>query len=267
MPEIHDALARAVAAHRRPHRWWHPSRRPALLAVGALILTGTAVAATGAWHPILGDDHRGHPQPAHSAVPGDQTAALAVLRRAQTDSDRRADVQQVLRLLARGEINGVHTDAIRVLRRRPDGVTILLPASRVGRHDAGHPSSLRHQVLCVLTSVTTTRTITVKDRSGKPRTIPEPAGAGQVCGDLHQLRTTGIGASGTRTDHGWLTGALVPDGVARVIIRLRHHRYLSAPVHDNYYEVNTGNELAPAWGVRWLDARGHTIDHRNRKHP
>jgi hypothetical protein len=250
MPEIHDALAHAVAGRARRPRRWRPSRRVGLLAVGALVATGTAVAGTGAWHPILGDDHRGHPQEAVGSIPPDQLAALGVLRRPQTDSDRSRDVQSILRLLARPEINGIHTDGIRLLRERRDGATILVPVVRVGRHDAGHPSSIRRQVLCVLTGFRITRT-------GQAA-----GGAGQVCGDLRQLRTTGIGASGSRSDHGWITGALVPDGVARVVIRLRHHRHVAATVHDNYYEINTGDELAPAWGVRWLDARGHTIEHR-----
>ena len=55
--------------------------------------------------------------------------------------------------------------------------------------------------------------------------------------------------------------------VARVIVRLRHHRKVAAPVHDNVYEVNTGDELAPAWGVRWLDAQGNIIDHRAKTSP
>jgi hypothetical protein len=42
----------------------------------------------------------------------------------------------------------------------------------------------------------------------------------------------------------------------------RRHRTLTAQVRDDYYEINTGEEIAPAWGVRWLDADGHTIDHR-----
>ena len=57
------------------------------------------------------------------------------------------------------------------------------------------------------------------------------------------------------------------DGVASVVIGLRNDRDLTAQVHDNYYEINTGNELAPAWGARWLDAQGNTIDHRRTNHP
>jgi hypothetical protein len=265
MPEIHDALARAVGA-RPVRRRRRPSRRAGLLAVGVLVVSGSAVAATGGWRPILGDDDRGHPQPARATVPAAQVSALSVLRRAQTDRDRGPDVRSILRLLPRTGINGVQTDAIRLLRQREDRVTILVPAERVGSRKIS-PTSIRRRVLCVLTGVTTTRNATVKDRTGRPRTIRVPGGAGQVCGDLRQLRTTGIGASGTRTDKGFITGALVPDSVASVVIRLRNDRHRTANVHDNYYEINIGNELAPAWGARWLDAHGNTIDHRRTKHP
>jgi len=248
MPEVHDALARAVAARARPRRRRHVPRRAGLLAVGAAIATGTALAATGAWHPILGDSHRGHPQEAHTAIPGNQDAALAVLRRAQTDADRGPQVRAILRLLPRGEINGVHTDGIRLLRRRADGVTILVPTERVGRHDQGYPSTIRRRVLCVMTGT----------RAGRGLS------AGASCGDVMQLRTTGIGGA-TGSDRGFIVNALVPDGVARVVIRLRGHRTITAPVHDNLYEVRTGREVPPAWGVRWLDAYGRIIEHRRRR--
>jgi hypothetical protein len=67
------------------------------------------------------------------------------------------------------------------------------------------------------------------------------------------------------SDHGFFINRLVPDGVARVVIRLRRHRTITVPVHDNLYEVNTGDELPPGWGVRWLDASGNKIDHRRDK--
>ena len=269
MPEIHDALAHAVATRPAQRRWRHPSRRTGLLAAGAFLATGSALAATGAWHPTLGDDQRGHPQAASIAVPSQQAAALGVLRRAQTASDRGTDVQVVLRLFPRVEINGVHTNAIRVLRRRTNFVAMLVPAERVGTHDSGHASSIQRNVLCLLTGVTIKPpTATVSDHNGHTQTIHTPSGpsAGQVCGDLRQLRTTGIGGA-TRTDTGWISGALVPDGVASVVIRLRHHRRATARVHYNYYAINTGSELAPARGTYWLDAQGHTIDHRRATQP
>jgi len=270
IPELHDALARAIALPRAaPRRWWRPSRRAGLLALGAVVVTGSAVAATAGWHPVLGHNERDRPREANTSVPAAQVAALGVLRREQNDADRGPQVQSVLRLLMRQEINGIHTDAIRTLRRHHNLVTMLVPVERVGRHDAGHPSSIQHSVLCVFYGIQNAPpTTTVKDH-GKTRTIPNIPGpsAGWGCGDLNKLNTTGIGAI-VRTDNGqWLTSALVPDGVARVIVRLRHHRKVAAPVHDNFYEVNTGDELAPAWGVRWLDAQGNIIDHRAKTSP
>jgi hypothetical protein len=178
------------------------------------------------------------------------------LRRAQTAADRSRDVRHILRLLPRSEINGVHVDAIRLLRQRADGATVLIPTEREGRHDPGYPSSLQRRVLCILTSVT---------RTPRPSQMGVTSSAGGTCGNVRQLRSTGISAT-VGSEHGYIRGGLVPDGVTRVVIRLRHHRLISAPVRDNYYEVNTGNEVAPGWPVRWIDAHGRTITH-NRDHP
>jgi hypothetical protein len=272
MPEIHDALARAVAARRaRRRRSW----RVGLLVLGGVVFAGSAVAAGSGWHPIIGDGDRGHPREARAAIPADQLALLAVLRREQTDADRGADVRAVLRLLGRGEIDGVHADGIRLLSRHANGVTVLVPTERVGRHDKGSPSSIRRQVLCVMTSIhMRARTAHVKGSGGKTRTIRTPAGLGTgvSCGTLRDLRTTGIGAS-TVLGAGVLSGPansgrltvlaskLVPDGVASVVGRLRGGRRVTAKVHDNLYEFQS-NELPPAWGVRWLDAQGRPIEHR-----
>jgi hypothetical protein len=252
LPEVHESLASAVATRRARRPWWRSARGAAWCAAGAAIVSGSAVAATTGWHPILGDSDRGHPQEARAPVPGDQRAAIAVLRRAQTDADRTPHVLAVLRLLVRAEINGVHVDGVRLLRTRSDGVTILVPAERVGRHDNGYQSSVRRQVLCVLTST--------RFRPGTKGL----SGAGQVCGTTADLRTTGIRMN-MHTQNGWVVNGLVPDGVARVVIRLRRHHSVTAPVRDNLYEVNTGRELPPAWGVRWLDADGRPIAHRVRK--
>jgi hypothetical protein len=203
-------------------------------------------AATGAWHPILGDDHRGHPQPADAPIPADQVSTLAVLRRPQTDRDRGHDVQAILSLLVRGEIKGLHTDGIRALRRHAYGATILVPAERVGRHDPGYPGGVRRQMLCVFSGVRTVPvTATVIRANGRPRTIHTGGGfsAGEVCGDLKQLRTSGIQETGTRMAHGFLIGGLVPDGVARVIVRLRRSRVVSAV----YATTSTSSPLPAIW--------------------
>jgi hypothetical protein len=247
LPEVHESLARAIAARGARRPWWRSPRGIAWCAAGAVAVSGSALAASTGWHPILGDSHRGHPREARAPVPADQLAALAVLRRPQTDADRTRHVRFVLRLLAGGEISGVHVDGIRLLRTRPDGVTILVPTERVGRHDAGYASSIRRRVLCILTSVE------VAPANGL-------TGAGQVCGTTADLRAGAIRAA-TRTSRGWIVNGLVPDGVARVVVRLRGHRSQSAPVRDNFYELNTGGALPPFWGSRWLDAHGHDVDH------
>jgi hypothetical protein len=240
MPEVHDALARAVAA-RAHRRRWRPSRQAGAVALAVAVLAGSALAATG-WHPVLGSDRGGHPRAAGAAVPADQSARLGVLRRAQTGGDRGPEVGAVLRMLVRGEVNGIHTDGVRVLRRRPDGVTLLVPAERVGRHDLGYASSIERRVLCVLTSA----------RTGGL------ALAGQSCGDAAQLRTRGIGGI-TRSSDGLILNGLVPDGVVRVIVQLRgRRRFLAVPVRENLYEVNVGSDPRLA-AVSWVDARGRII--------
>lgn len=54
---------------------------------------------------------------------------------------------------------------------------------------------------------------------------------------------------------------LVPDGVARVKVRLRHGRSVTVPVHDNVYR-NTIHGVSANLGTIWFDAAGHRIDHR-----
>jgi hypothetical protein len=57
----------------------------------------------------------------------DQLAALAILRRPQTDADRGALVRSALRVLSRQMITGIHTDAIRVIFNGPRELTVLGP--------------------------------------------------------------------------------------------------------------------------------------------
>jgi hypothetical protein len=277
MPEIHDALARAVATRQDRRRWWHPSRRVGLLAAGAIIVSGTAVAATTGWHPELGSAGRGTPPlPAGAGVPPQQLAALAILRRPQTDADRGPLVRSALRVLRRQQINGIHTDAIRVIYHGPRELAVLVPAERVGHVVKGVPSSrtVQRHVLCLMsTAYQDARTWTVTQH-GKPNTIRFPAGFngwGMTCGQLEQLRTTGIETGSGVLIHNGLPKhptirrfALVPDGVARVTVRLRHGRYITVPVRDNHYTY-TIYDFPAAMGTIWFDASGHRIDHRQHR--
>src|SRR3954452_25447051 len=89
-PELHLAPPRRGRRRRRT--------RAALIALVPLLAAGTALAATGAWEPILGNDQAGHPTRSRSALPADLTAALGVLRRPQVAADRGPDVEATLRI-------------------------------------------------------------------------------------------------------------------------------------------------------------------------
>lgn len=280
-----DALAEpddgtGTRGHRR--RWWS-SRRLGVLAIGGVIVAGTAIAATiGGWHPLLGSPDRGpRPLAANTGVPADQRAALAVLRRPQTNADRGPLVEKALRVLDRRTINGIHTDAIRVISHGPRELAVLVPADRVGPHIEGVPASISIQrhVLCLMaTSYSDARTMTITQH-GKPKTIRFPAGYtgwGVICGGLDTLRTTGIQAGTSPDASGGLIinglpkhpalhrVTLVPDGVARVTVRLRHKRTVTVPVHDNVYRYTIHD--SPAYmGTIWFDAAGHRIDHHKHR--
>jgi hypothetical protein len=54
---------------------------------------------------------------------------------------------------------------------------------------------------------------------------------------------------------------LVPDGVARVKVLLRHGRSVRVAVHDNVYQY-TIRGIQANLGTIWFDAAGRRIDHR-----
>lgn len=268
----------APAQSRRRRR--RPSRRIGLLAIAGVIVSGTAVAATsGGWRPLLGSADRPRPLGATSSVPADHRAALAVLRRPQTEADRGPLVQQALRKLSRETINGIHTDAIRVLFRAPREVVVLVPAQRAGPRIKGSPSSKATQrdVLYVMSgSYQNARTWKITS-GGKRKTVRFPAGYhwGATSGTLETLRTTGI-QTGTSPNPGGglvLNGrpqrsanrrvTLVPDGVARVRVRLRGGRFITVPVRNNVYRYTIdGVSVNP--GTVWFDAAGRRINRRKR---
>jgi hypothetical protein len=145
IPEVFDALDRAVrsnAQRRRAPRWRRPQ---ALVLVFSVVTAGTALAATS-WLPQVGDDQRGHPALSSSPVPADQATALAVLRRAQTEADRGPQVEQVLRLLG-SQVDGVLAHGIRLLAARDDGAIVLVPVQR--RTVPGANGSTERDLLCV----------------------------------------------------------------------------------------------------------------------
>ncbi len=100
-----------------------------------------------------------------------------------------------------------------------------------------------------------------------------PMGGGGTCGSLDRLRSTGIEIGAFSNARGWVYSrdwvakartirsrrfTLVPDGVARIRIRLRGGRLVNATVHDNVYSYAlTG--MSAYLGTVWYDAAGHRI--------
>ena len=197
MPEIHDALARAV--RRRRGRQW---LRAGIAVAGIAVISGTAVAATGTWRPQLGADHRG-PRPLASArsVPSEQLHMLAVLRRPQTDRDRGPLVEQALKGMSRDFINGIHTDAIRVLFQNRREIVVLVPVRRNG--SLHHEPGPQRDALCLMSSsYADARTFTYRQK-GPVRRERRPAGFvngwSVNCGDTRSLRHSGV-QGGTSPD-------------------------------------------------------------------
>ncbi|HWH09998.1 MAG TPA: hypothetical protein VG165_02635 [Solirubrobacteraceae bacterium] len=278
MTSVYADDVNATTSSRSQRRWTRP-RRIGLLAVGGAIVCGTAVAANGAWHPVLGSAAHGpRPVAASAAVPADQLAALAILRRAQTSRDRGPLVRVALRALSRETINGIHTDAIRVIADRPRELSLLVPVERGGPLNVPGSASIHRNVLCLMsTSYHDAMTQTI-EQAGKAETIRYPAGYdgwGITCGNLTTLRTTGIATGSSPSPSGGLIVngnasqvinrriTLVPDGVARVTVRVRGGHSITVPVHDNVYEY-TIHGIQADLGTMWFDADGHRINHSRR---
>ncbi|MCW2984215.1 MAG: hypothetical protein JWR63_1785, partial [Conexibacter sp.] len=205
---------------------------------GVALAGGTALAATTPWSPQVGDADRGQPSVARPAsVPADQVASLGVLRRAQSDADRAPGVEALLKLLGKDNNDGVHLDGVRLLQKRADGITVLLPETRV---DA------RRDVLCLLYGL-----------DGTDATGPS---AGQKCGTTADLRAGRIFLGAQHAGRLELNG-LVPDGVTRVDVPLRDGKTISSDVADNAFHI----DAAAADGtyedaaMRWFGADGRRL--------
>jgi hypothetical protein len=217
-----------------------PSR---IVAVGlsCLAFGGTAMAATGAWNPIVGDND--NPATLSStAVPAELTAALGVLRRDQNDQDRSAEVEATLN---GGEMpEGVRLDSVRYLAPAENGeATILLSGV------ATAPYETAEEPLCV-----------VRPFAGDPH-------AASLCFDLPMLMSDHARAMfvDVASNSGTAIG-LVPDGVESVTAKFGSAPDRTVPVTNNYWELDlSGAELSNAHGESgvqrtvWHDASGAVV--------
>ncbi|MGB7684500.1 MAG: hypothetical protein WBL45_01810, partial [Solirubrobacterales bacterium] len=206
--------------------------------------TGTAVAATGAWNPLVGSSD----EPAtisDTPVPAELTAKLGVLRRDQTAQDRSAEVEATL---DGGEAlpTGVRLDAVRYLAPAPNGeATILLSGVDTS------PIFTEEEPLCV-----------ARPFFGDQRAVSLCFGLSMLMsGDARGLL---IDASGAATALG-----IVPDGVATVTAEFGSAPDRTVSVTNNYWELSLGGaELSNANGESgvqatvWRDADGNVVPHQ-----
>lgn len=248
-------IAVAVAPSPKRRHFRRLSRRGAgLLGAGALLVGGTAIAASGPWSPQLGDAHRGHPTVATTPVPGDQTAAFAVLRRPQTDADRGPQVEALLKVLSKRELGGVHLDSVRLLAKRPEGITVLVAVERIGTDDPGYPPQRKYDQLCLY------QTIDHGWRRG--RRVPR-AVVGGSCGTVADI-AAGRMLSGAQWDGRLSASGLLPDGVVRVEIPLTGGPTIRTRAANNTFHVDAAVPVGHynRNNVRWYDADGRQVHRR-----
>lgn len=259
LPDVHRTLY-AAAVRRRPQGAPHrPARRTPRRTIGiamtasALVIGGTALAATTPWSPTVGDDRRGHPTTATTDLPGDQLDALAVLRRPQDENDRTPNVQALLELLSADLTGGIRTDSIRVLATREDGTTALYTAERDGFPGVDRPQDVKRDVVCLLFGTH------IQFVRGKRVRTPHPT-AGVDCGTTSDLRAGKLAMGAQYAGRLELNG-LVPDGVSKVSLTLRTGQIIDAPVTNNTFHIDRAApdgsyEDAP---IRWLDDDGREV--------
>ena len=142
-----SAAAAELAAARRPLAVARRRRLPWLtrpVAVGLALtaFAGSAFAAVAIWTPLLGNPQYGYnPGVATTAPPADQLAALAVLRRPQTDADRGALSAAALTYI-NDYTTGVRTAYVRLLATVGTEAFVLVPVAerRSSASTGGAPS-------------------------------------------------------------------------------------------------------------------------------
>jgi hypothetical protein len=232
-----------VAADRR-------RRRLRVLApcLAVFLVTGTALATVGPWHPSLGNDRGGHPTTSATRLPTAATSTLAILRRQQSAADRGRDVTATLRIVG-PQFHGVNVDDVRRLApgdpARGNLAAILVTAQRLADdEDAGPHAAQAGELICMLYPTS------------------QHLGANITCTPAHEIATgkasgnTGIGGPDPRVY------GLVPDGVTSVRLQIEGGFTTTVPVHDNFYVAHADGAHQPLAGrttATWLDSAGNIV--------
>ncbi|MDA0169718.1 hypothetical protein OJ998_11540 [Solirubrobacter taibaiensis] len=187
--------------------------------------TATAPPPVGTWTPKVGRPDKGMPMSIdRTPVSPTATKVLAVLRRPQTDRDRRLAGPRLRYVGPPGE--GVQVDGVRALNAR----YALVPVKRLG--------TLPGPGLCILGS------------------------GGGGCAPVSTVSRKGVSSlsAGAKGTHYF---GVVPDGVARVRFRPQVGQPVETVVRENFYELRfpaTGPGLMPAQGkLEWIDGNGNLM--------
>lgn len=259
-----------AAAPARPRR---RRLRAGLLAFGAIAVTGTALAVTGAWNPQVGNDRRGHPTISGSAVPGDQLAHFGVLRRPATDADRGAKVRYALRYLDARSFAGVRTDAVRLVSTEGNGYVLIPTEEATLGGEAAAAGAPPDNSLCLFAIDSTDGGglgcwSTEQILAGRallfsmkmaPLTAAERAAMQKAAKEAHGKAFSVPGVRPRTTGEATIAG-LVPDGVAAVEAGAARVR---VPVANNFFAAHvTEGGVGSAPYVRWLDGDGKDVTPR-----
>ncbi|MEA2219458.1 MAG: hypothetical protein QOJ35_2084 [Solirubrobacteraceae bacterium] len=236
---------RLVALREATRRSARP--RSALAVLAAVLVTGTALAATQPWEPLLGNDRQGHPTPTSSPLDPAALGLLGVLRRPQGEEDRGPGVQEALRSIG-DQNHGVRVAGVRLVGHAPDGRAIVLIPVVLFADEAAAPAySSVNDALCVYyPGLATPGHAAFADY---PCWTAGDIGAGKAIGRLN-------------TDGVQRIFGLARDGVTTADFALHDGTAVHAEVHDNFFDAVVPATAAPLAGVdtvRWLDAHGDVV--------
>ncbi|HEX4032949.1 MAG TPA: hypothetical protein VHX66_00760 [Solirubrobacteraceae bacterium] len=201
--------------------------RPVAIALALVAFAGTAFAAVAIWTPLLGTSQYGYnPGAATSPPPGDQLAALAVLRRPQTDADRGALSQEALTYI-NDYTKGVRTAWVRLLASVDGEAFVLVPveerdatASTGGAPGTSQPLA---NALCLYSI--------------------ETVGVFAINGGCWSVADVNAGRASQAFESQFF--GLAPDGATSATLSSPGAAPLSAPVRNNFFDISLSQTAGP----------------------
>jgi hypothetical protein len=229
--------------------WPRLGRRGLVVSLGVFAIAGPALAVVQPWSPVLSREGIDGPVSTDSTpVVAEARDALAVLRRPQSDEDRKTAGPLVAAVGMGNQIDGVQTDSIRALAAG----WALVPAKRVKTG----PAETSDDELCITD------------------------GQAIGCSPASAVREHGVGVRLATTTHTSLSG-VVPDAVARVRFIPAEGTATEVPAESNFYSLSVpktapsppvsapagydgpsvipGPPMPVGGTIQWLDRQGRVI--------